>query len=84
MHKLLSYLQEILTDSEASPINHVALALDVMDIDNAEDLELTEEESKQWFGNAICSNDVSIAITCRNPTTPRSQPPDGLTTSINC
>ena len=47
---------------KASPVDHVALALDVMDIDNAEDFELTEEESKQQFGSVVSSNDISIAV----------------------
>ena len=52
IHKLLSNLKEMQM-AEAFPINHVALVLDTMDIDNAEDLELTEEESKQRFGSAV-------------------------------
>ena len=48
-------------DPEASPVNHVVLALDAMDIDDAGDFKLTEEESKQWFGSAVSSNDASIA-----------------------
>ena len=44
-----------------SPIDHVVLALDAMEINAADDFELTEKESKQWFGSAIRRNDVSIA-----------------------
>ena len=54
MHELLSYLWEM----QASFIDHVVLALDAMGIDNADDFELTEEQSKQQFG----SKDTSIAI----------------------
>ena len=45
-------------DLDASPFNQ---AQDSVDIDDAEDLKLIEEESKQWFGSAASSNDVSIA-----------------------
>ena len=35
MHELLSYFREMQMDPEASPIDHVALVKDPVDIDNA-------------------------------------------------
>ena len=49
---------------EASLVDHVALTLYAMNINNADDFELTEKESKQWFGSAVSSNNASIACSC--------------------
>ena len=51
-------------DLKPSSIDHVALALDTMDMNDADDFELTEKESKQWFGGAVGSNDISITCLC--------------------
>ena len=42
-------------DSEGFLVDHVALVLDPMDINNANDFELIEKESKQLFGSAVSS-----------------------------
>ena len=51
-------------DLKASLVDHVTLALDIMDMNNADDFELAEKENKQWFGSAVNSNDTSIACLC--------------------
>ena len=45
---------------EAYSINHIALVLDAMGVDNAEDFKYTEEESKQQSGSVVSSNDVFV------------------------
>ena len=51
-------------DLKTSSADHVALALDTMDMNDADDFELTEKESKQRFVSAISSNNISIACLC--------------------
>ena len=50
-------------DLEDSPVNHVALALDTMDISTADDFKLTEKESKQQISSAV-NSDTSIGCLC--------------------
>ena len=82
MHDLLGYLRETQMDLGAFLIDHVVLALDAMDIDDAEDFELTEEWSKQQFGSAVGNKDASIANANGVPTMQPSQL-HGLTASIS-
>ena len=51
-------------DLEAFLVNHAVLALDTVDINDADDFELVRKESKQWFGRALSGNDISTACIC--------------------
>ena len=64
-HKLLSYLRETQMDPEASLVDHAALTLDTMDIDDSKDFKLTEEESKPLFGSAASMQQRRLHCNCK-------------------